>query len=262
MDIIPFAGLCNRMRVVASGYECAREKGLEARVLWDTTDSGCKAAFHSLFLPIVAEGLVIEDTASWIARAHSKRNLYIPKMLRRLRYRTLIENYNWNWAGKKLELPDAKGPMAIYSMHQCGPNFPLSELFKPVPALAARIDALVPDGSVVGVHIRRTDHVQSLRHASVEDYIGLMDRETALDADLHFFLATDDENVKRRLIDHFGKDRISTQRAELRRDTLAGIEAAVVDLFALSRCSKIIGSYYSSYSEIAAELGQIELIIP
>ena len=250
------------MRVVASAYECSREKGLTARVLWDTTDPGCKAAFHSLFLPVVAEGLVIEDTTTLIARAQSKRNLYIPKILRRLHYRTLIENYNWNWAGKKFSLPDAKGPMAIYSMHQCGPNYPLADLFRPVPALVARIDALVPDGPVVGVHIRRTDHVQAIRHAAVEDYIGLMDREVAQNEEVRFFLATDDENVKRRLIDHLGKERISTAAAELRRDTLAGIEAAVVDLFALSRCGKIIGSYYSSYSEIAAELGHIEMIIP
>lgn len=262
LDIIPSAGLCNRMRVVASGYECARERGLEARVLWDTTNPGCRAAFHSLFLPVEVEGIVVEDTSALFAQAQSRRNLYIPKLLRRLRYSTLIENYNWNWTGKKLELPDAKGSMAIYSMHQCGPNYPLSELFRPVPVLASRIDELVPDGPVVGVHIRRTDHVQSIRHASVEDYIGLMDKEIASDDAVRFFLATDDESVKRRLIGHFGKDRISTSSGRLRRDTLEGIEGAVVDLFALSRCNRILGSYYSSYSEIAAELGQIDLIIP
>lgn len=262
LDIIPSAGLCNRMRVVASGYECARQMGLEARVLWDTTSPGCKAAFHSLFLPVEAAGLVIEDTSALIARAQSRHNLYIPKLLRRLRYRTLIENYNWNWAGKKLELPDAKGPIAVYSMHQCGPNYPLSEIFRPIPALVSRIDDLVPDGPVVGVHIRRTDHIQSIRHASVEDYIGLMNKEIATDEAVRFFLATDDESVKRSLIGHFGEDRISTASSELRRDSLEGIEGAVVDLFALSRCDRIIGSYYSSYSEIAAEIGHIDLIIP
>ena len=80
--------------------------------------------------------------------------------------------------------------------------------------------------------------------------------------DVRFFLATDDAEIKRRLLDRFGEDRIITARMELRRDSQEGMKGAVLDLFALSRTEKIIGSYYSSYSEIAAELGGIELIIP
>ena len=46
---------------------------------------------------------------------------------------------------------------------------------------------------------------------------------------------------------------------ELTRDSLDGMKMAVAELFALSRTSKIIGSYYSSYSQIAAELGNIAI---
>ncbi len=45
------------------------------------------------------------------------------------------------------------------------------------------------------------------------------------------------------------------------RDDPAAMEDAVVDLYALSRCRKIIGSYWSSFTDTAAELGSIERVL-
>ena len=40
-----------------------------------------------------------------------------------------------------------------------------------------------------------------------------------------------------------------------------GIQDAVIDLYSLANCRKLIGSYWSSFSEVAAQLRGIELVI-
>ena len=270
MDIIPYAGLCNRMRVIASAYACAQALGYPAKVLWNWRNRDCKVRFHDLFEPVDLPSLTVEETGALHAQTQSWRHLFLPSLLRRIRYRKVYENYNFRTRGtlpsleEQIRADHPTGRFAVYSMHQSGPNFPLGRLFRPVPAIERRIEALVPSGSgpFVGVHIRRTDHVEAIRHASVDRYERLMEEEIGRNPEVRFFLATDDGAVKQRLLQHFGPERVVTAQMELARDSKEGMMGAVVDLFALGRTDKIIGSYYSSYSEIAAELGGIELIIP
>ncbi|KAA6321316.1 hypothetical protein EZS27_029024, partial [termite gut metagenome] len=75
-----------------------------------------------------------------------------------------------------------------------------------------------------------------------------------------FYLATDSQKEKALPKGIFGK-RIITLDKEISRTTPSGIENAVVDLFLLSKTNKIIGSFYSSYTEMAAELSEIKCII-
>lgn len=270
VDIIPYAGLCNRMRVIASAYACARELGYPARVLWCGCNRDCKVRFDSLFQPVDLPDLTVVETDALSSNTSSKRYLYLPALLRHLRYVKVYENYNFRNPGNRPGLKEQiardnpSKRFAIYSMHQCGPNFPLKRLFRPKPDIERRVDALFPEGAgpVIGVHIRRTDHLEAIRHTSVSRYEEVMAEEIEASPEVRFFLATDDPDIKQRLLDRFGEDRIITARTALRRDSKEGMEGAVLDLFALSRTDKIIGSYYSSYSEIAAELGGIELVIP
>ena len=54
-------------------------------------------------------------------------------------------------------------------------------------------------------------------------------------------------------------NRIITLLDDTDRNSLEGMKFAVVDLFCLSKTRKIIGSVASSYSQIAAEIGGIEI---
>ena len=54
-------------------------------------------------------------------------------------------------------------------------------------------------------------------------------------------------------------NRIITLMDDTDRNSLEGMKFAVVDLFCLSKTRKIIGSVASSYSQIAAEIGGIEI---
>jgi hypothetical protein len=74
------------------------------------------------------------------------------------------------------------------------------------------------------------------------------------------FILEDPVTEKAILIKKFGS-RIITSKGAATRNTTEGIQDAVVDLYALSRTHKILGSFYSSFSEIAAQLGSCELQI-
>ena len=88
--------------------------------------------------------------------------------------------------------------------------------------------------NTVGVHIRRTDNTVSMSRSTPEGFRRAMDREIKRDFKVRFFLATDDEALKATLVQEY-PDRIITQR--------------------------IIGSYWSSFTDTAAELRQIPLEI-
>ena len=53
----------------------------------------------------------------------------------------------------------------------------------------------------------------------------------------------------------------SNSNRMLQRDSQEGMNDAVIDLYCLSYCKKIIGSYWSSFSETAAALYGAELLI-
>ena len=75
--------------------------------------------------------------------------------------------------------------------------------------------------------------------------------------DAMFFLSTDSVHDKKRIIDRFG-NKIITSEPILERTSPQGIVDAVIDLFCLSKTKGIIGSYKSTFSQVAAEIGRIE----
>lgn len=271
MDIIPYAGLCNRMRVMASGYACARELGYSTRVHWTWSLAECRAKFQDLFeLPSLPD-LEIQETNSLLYHQDNHFNLHLPSLLRSVVFKRVIKDYNFRDAESRqslasyLKQQQVSGDVALCSMHQCGPNYPLKELFRPRAEILREIDALVPEGSaadMVGVHIRRTDHTIAIKYASIDAYATAMKEELDKNPACRFFLATDEAEVKDELIRRFGKERLVTAQLVLRRDAREGMVGAVIDLFSLSRTGKIIGSFRSSYSEIAAELGDIPMQMP
>lgn len=122
------------------------------------------------------------------------------------------------------------------------------------------VDAACKDFNeeTVGVHIRRTDNSWSIEQSPVELFTHTMQTMIAENPKRNFYLATDDVELKQTLIQTFA-GHILSQDCPLNRDTQQGILSAVVEMYALSRTVFIIGSYYSSFSEMAAEIGGITL---
>lgn len=85
-----------------------------------------------------------------------------------------------------------------------------------------------------------------------------MDEEIKKNANTKFYVASDDDEVKESLKTKY-PNRIITLKDDTDRNSLEGMKFAVLDLFCLSKTNKIIGSVGSSYSQIAAEIGGIEV---
>jgi len=80
------------------------------------------------------------------------------------------------------------------------------------------------------------------------------------DKDTTFYLATDDKEVEIILMELF-PNKILTYEKEFSKTNVQGIQDAMVDLYSLSATYKIYGSYFSSFSDIAARIGNIPLEI-
>ena len=115
-----------------------------------------------------------------------------------------------------------------------------------------------PICNAIGVHIRRTDNAASIRLSPLEYFIESMKKQKESEA--NFYLSTDCEKTKAIMLDIF-KSRIITNNFCLYRDTEEGMINAIYDFVSLSQCTQIIGSTASSFSELAARYGNVELLL-
>lgn len=262
LTIVPQCGLCNRLRVVLSAMAIAQRQHVDVHVLWQQTPE-CNAAFTDLFVPIDSGRLHVTP-CPWWARPSRRRNLHWPRLLR------LLMGYTRQYDGfvpRSLEqLPQETARHRRIYVSSCSqlaayPPECLRRL-QPREALQTRIDSICSTyaADTVGVHIRRTDNVQSMQVSTVEAFVEAMQNEINRSPRVRFFLATDDAQVKQQLICRFPR-RIITQSVPACRTTLEGMADAVVDLWCLARTRRLLGSYWSSFTDTAAEIGQIPITI-
>jgi hypothetical protein len=135
--------------------------------------------------------------------------------------------------------------------------------FVPCEELRNRIETKKQElGShAVGVHIRRTDNIPAIGKSSTESFIASMEKELQQHPETMFYLATDDLSEETILRGHFPGKIISNENRNLSRDSIAGIQDAMLDLYCLAATNKIIGSFFSSFTDIAADMRQIPKII-
>ncbi len=105
----------------------------------------------------------------------------------------------------------------------------------------------------IGVHIRRSDNDASMQVSPLDLFIARMEQEAEREPETRFFLATDDIRTDRTVFRHFPGRVISRNKQFSRKSTL-GVQDALIDLLVLSKCSLILGSYWSSFSQTAAEM--------
>lgn len=261
LHIIPTGGLCNRMRMMASGIFLARKFGREAVIHWNNT-KGLSADFRQLFQQQMPPHTSIIENRHWLYRIDSTAQFILRSSLLRWHHQ-VIYNYNRYTEGNfsdKSQLLAGKNYIFV-GCHSIDQHYNLRDLFIPSPDLQENIHHITSQytqDKTIGIHIRRTDNIQSIKLSPLEAFIEKINDEIRQDNNVRFYLASDDEEVKRSLVQQF-PNRIITQTAKLGRDSLEGMHFAVVELFCLSKTQKIIGSDYSSFSNIAAELGDIPL---
>lgn len=265
---MPGGGLCNRMRAIASGIDLAEDLGVPLEVLW-AENSELNAPFQALFEPIDQIAKIEAPTEKRMKRivffrralhkpqskgdyaAIAASKLFRPEFTENL---FAIEDAA-EWAEKK------RKKIEIFSCHRFYKrDSDKLRLFRPIASLQRRVEEL-KSTETVGLHIRRTDSIPSIQESPIELFDEMIEREISEKNEQKFFLATDDPETESRLKEKFSGRIIVQEGKRLDRNDPVAIEDAVVDLYALSRCSKIYGSFWSSYSETAAAIGNISLTV-
>lgn len=142
------------------------------------------------------------------------------------------------------------------------PSSGFNQNFVPVNALLSKIEEITSiNKDLIGVHIRRSDHDHSIERSPLWRFIELMEEEIELDPQLKFFLATDSPEVQTTLKKQFPNRIVTHSKMSLDRNDPRAIQDAVIDLYCLAACRKLIGSYRSSYSDMAWKLRGIDKII-
>lgn len=262
----PHSGLANRLRAIVSGVSLAKKMNQPIRVIWNK-DVGCYVDFHELFQPV--DGLELRRD-NWKTKcmklARGKKSLRWLPVLAGIDFYMFDENfkqYVWCNKGHVFNPASLKKNVRNIYINTCNDFYyhkEVMELFKPINEIQVIIENYTKKFSskTIGVHIRRTDNVESIEYSPIELYIEEMKIDLSRDSEVDFFLATDDKETEKRLKELFPRKIITTEK-ELTRSSKAGMVGAMVDLYSLAKCSKIYGSYYSSFSDVASRIGNIPL---
>ncbi len=269
MTMVPVGGLANRMRAAASAVTLMRKCGGTTRLVW-YCDKALNAPFASLFEPITEPGVtLLEGNAAngLLYDRPRRRNFWLPRVFQQLRFDfRLYENHVEECFGENPALERAVMGRTTYAAafyQLCGyDNALLRRLFRPVPAIEAEVRRRMAAFSpfTIGIHIRRGDNVVAAQRSPLALFFEVIDKETAAHPELHVYLATDSEEVKQQLRARYG-ERISTASSAADRGSIAGIRDGIADMLTLSRTKKIYGSSGSSFSELAAQMGDVELVL-
>lgn len=262
LTLVPQGGLCNRLRAIFSLLSLVEEGQIDTDVHVGWHDnSECAARFDLLFQPLEAPRMQIKPRR-WYDRPITRFNLHWPELLRSFMY--FAQYSNVPPAVQDLQNHIATGRSVYVSTGQafCEYNPEYVRRLKLQPHLQQRVNILSQhfDDHTIGVHIRRTDHVKSIAESPDSLFEQAMRQALEDDPKANFYIACDDP----KLCTHFASlfpGRATIQTCRGTRSDLRGMEEAVVDLWTLARCSRIMGSYWSSYSDTAAEIGGIPLTI-
>lgn len=258
ITIVPVSGLGNRMRVVASAVKMAADMNVHIRVVWQPAWD-CRAGFDDLFLPLSFENVSL-CRGTFMDAPATKDNLLLPMLLRKSCYQA---EYRCFRPTETVSLQSLIGRGHSSYMDTCYALCNYShELFRECFRLRPELERQVEDtvsgfsSRTLGVHVRRSDNRQAIRYSPLTAFRQRIDALFDSGEAEQLFLSTDDNRVREFFRKTYGKHLI-TRRVMLDRNSLQGIRDAVIDLWCLSRTSRLLGSYYSSFSETAAELSDI-----
>ena len=244
VKIIPTGGLCNRLRAIATGVAVAKSYHCE------------------LFKPIPQEDVKLVENKQWLYNINGNKDYLVRWPLLKTMFEKIVFNFNIYRDGEiysKLKMSYSRSLLLISCYPMCT-KYTIQGMFIPQDDIQRRIDEVVAGFSerTIGVHIRRTDNVVSIQSSPLENFTNMMNAEIKKKANTKFYVASDDDEVKESLKSKY-PNRIITLMDDTDRNSLEGMKFAVLDLFCLSKTNKIIGSVGSSYSQIAAEIGGIEV---
>lgn len=257
---IPYAGLCNRISCLMSAlYLADNYSRFDVNVYWNNSNE-CKGYFDQLFEPL-------ERVNFKILRLNSRNILYnrhIPSKLKKIYFDEVYQGstndtiLKENFHGKKIYVSSAnKFIQYEYKTDIAQILFPLPHIYEKIEKISKNIRSYCERNQcgIIGIHIRRTDNKLAIQNSPLEFFLQKIDKIYQQNKSC-FYLSTDDNYLKETIIRDYAQKgiKIFTYNGVLKRDSLIGMEDAIIDLWLLGRCEKIIGSNNSSFSMWASRL--------
>lgn len=273
--IQPDAGLGNRLYCLYSALYYAKKMNLDFDVIW-LRETCCNVPFYTLFdKSFLADSSKIRTTyhlgyKNKYAIASLFGDMYMKMIKKRFKYYTAEDIREVFFA----EGEEAMRNLIAEKRNKCikantrffdTKNFgEVRELIKPSEEIMDAVDSIMKpynNTKVYGVHIRRTDNKASIENSPIEVFYQILDELVTNDPTVKIYLATDDAEVESDFASRYNCVEHKTFSGEKSRKSIAGMMDAYVDMLCLSKCEKIYGSYGSSFSEMAAFIGNTELVI-
>ena len=276
--INPIGGLANRMRCIASGLTLAKSLNISSEIIWPV-DNDLYASFEDLFQPNAIPTSIrnissITDICFF--DSPRKKNLYLSNI-----FHSLIPAYKNTYTHRisdsnlflqptynESTLIDIARSLNGKLLIRSGVEyFPYSDVFYrtifmpqiDITKAAMQIKQRFIDPTY-GIHIRRTDNKESISKSPVSLFISQIKSILSQSPGAKFYIASDDQDVKLQLYNTFPNNTI-LNNTRVTRQTKQGMKDALMELILLSSTKRIFGSYYSSYSEAAAKLGDTHLTV-
>jgi hypothetical protein len=266
----PLAGLANKLRVIESTISLAKDLNAPVEINW-VPDWQMVAQYHELFEPCEFFQVTNQNKYKYA------RSSFSMKGFRKIVSGQINNFYGIDIAFNELDICQQVRPRHwdigtlvknkntyietchdFYSYHY---NF---SWVKPLPEIADAIAGFtekLQNKDCIGLHIRRTDNVASIKQSPDELFENAIRQEIQGNENSIFFLATDDAATEQHFISLFGPEKILSYPKNFGRDNVTAIQDAVVDWTLLGKCSKLYCSFYSSFSETAAAVSKAETIV-
>jgi hypothetical protein len=241
IDLTPAAGFGNRLRAIISGICAAEDYNRILHVLWRQEVGVCRGELLNFFMKGSFPSFVqIESVQPGSPESPNQ----------------IACNSADEWSTVKEKMNSSILPVSIKSHGQFHQSDPVRwkrylQALQPNPMYKAVIEQLFINKSVVGVHIRRTDHIISIQNSPTAAFVTAM---RAYPPTTFFFVASDSE-TERKTMETIFPGRILIAASILDRMTVNGGVSSFLDFLGLSMCSEILGSASSSFSEMAAAYG-------
>lgn len=229
-------GLCNRLRAVVTGQVWAREQQRDYAVIWSVGDH-----FGARLNDIVADRFLLLPYALHRVIALCGGGYTKPVDLHRFAHRRLLMTSTGD------QFCRADGTQI--------PEAPLLRDLTPSREVVQRVRSIRAwDEPVIGVMIRANplSHAKTLASSPPSWFYRRMKEIRSTDPDVPFFLSTDCPDVSREVHEQFSNVLELPKHAAY--NSREAIQDAMADLYLLAGTTYILGSYWSSFSEVARGL--------
>lgn len=251
-------GLGNRLRTIDAAIAFCDKLGHQLEIIWPLTDE-MAASYDDLFERVPDFKVVRKPIRAVILdkliRSRLNRFIHVYKHVMPYHSVKFDEDIRDAESFEKLEEDLHRGSVFLRTCHPISGGKKNYTWLKSIAGVSQRVihynSVFSIENRIVGVHIRRTDHVWAIQQSPDELFIKYMRLELARAPHTKFFLFSDDEDTCERFAGYFG-DSIMIRPKIFGRDSVEATQDALVDWLLLSKCEVILHSFWSSFSYTAS----------